>query len=101
LQGDALEVFHAAKILVIKEEGDTSQVSQAYDQIVAKSDKQITRAILDNYRHHICKVINQFELIVLINTALNSADPLSWLHSFIRVNMCPSKHEPFVVWVNK
>ncbi len=101
MQVNALEVFHAARILVIKEEGDTSQVSQVYDQMMAKSDKQITRAILDSYRHHIRKVINQFELIVLIHAALNSVDPMSWRRSFIRVNMCPSKHEPFVVWVNK
>ncbi len=39
LQNDALEVFAADKILVMKEEGDTSQVSQAYNQMVAMSDK--------------------------------------------------------------
>ncbi len=101
LQGCALQVFHTYRILVIKEEGDTSQVSQAYDQMVAKSDKQLTRSVLDCYRLHIRKVINQFELIILINTALNSADPKSWRNSFIRVNMCPSKHQTFCIWVKR
>ena len=38
LDAESLLVFHAHKILVLKEEGDTSQVSQAYDQDVAKHD---------------------------------------------------------------
>ena len=40
LVGKSLEEFSKCKILVIKEEGDTSQVSQSYDQLVAKSDKK-------------------------------------------------------------
>jgi hypothetical protein len=38
--GKSLEEFSKCKILVIKEEGDTSQVSQAYNQLVAKSEKK-------------------------------------------------------------
>jgi hypothetical protein len=101
LQVCALEVFHTYQILLIKEEGDASQVSQAYDQMVAKTDKRLTRAIMDCYRHHVRKVISQFELILLINTTLNSADPMSWQNSFIRVNMCPSEHKLFRKWVVK
>ncbi len=40
--GKSLKEFFIRKILVIKEEGDTSQVSQAYDQLVTKSDKKFT-----------------------------------------------------------
>lgn len=40
LDADSLLVFQQHKILVIKEEGDTSQVSQAYDQYVAREDKK-------------------------------------------------------------
>ena len=39
LDNEALLVFNKYKILVLKEEGDTLQVSQAYDQLVAKQDK--------------------------------------------------------------
>jgi hypothetical protein len=71
LVGRSLEEFAKCKILVIKEEGDTSQVSQAYNQLVAKSDKKFTRALLDGYRFHTKGVINQFQLILIINLALN------------------------------
>ena len=101
LVGKSLEEFSKRKILVIEEEGDTSQVSQAYDQLVAKSNKKFTRALLDGYRFHTKGVINQFQLILIINSALNGTDAISWLKSFVRVNMCPSKHVPFTTWVNK
>ena len=50
LVGKSLEEFSKCKILVIKEEGNTLQVSQAYNQLVAKSDNKFTRALLDGYR---------------------------------------------------
>jgi hypothetical protein len=36
----SLEPFTAANITIIKEEGNTSQVNQAYNQSVAKEDKR-------------------------------------------------------------
>jgi hypothetical protein len=42
----AHKVFHDRKIFVVKEEGDTSHVNQAYDQSVAKADKASMRTIL-------------------------------------------------------
>jgi hypothetical protein len=39
-----------AKILLIKEEGDSSQVNQVYDKLVAKEDKRVLRATLSNIR---------------------------------------------------
>ena len=38
-EGDAFRVFADHKILIVKEEGDISQVCQAYDSEVAKSNK--------------------------------------------------------------
>ena len=38
LEGDDLKVFADHNILIMKEEGDTSQMCQAYDNEVAKSD---------------------------------------------------------------
>ena len=50
LDPEALMIFSEYKILVIKEEGDASQVCQAYNQEIAKKDKELVRDILDNYR---------------------------------------------------
>jgi hypothetical protein len=47
-----LEPFTAANITIIKEEGDTSQVNQAYDQSVAKEDKKVIRESLDILQSH-------------------------------------------------
>ena len=43
----AQEVFADNFILLVKEEGDTSQVNQPYDQAVAKQDKRLMRSTLD------------------------------------------------------
>jgi hypothetical protein len=89
------------QILVMKEEGDTSQVSQAHNQMVAKSDTRFTGSLLDGYRFHTKGAINQIELRLIINAAINSSDANSWQTSFINVNMCPSKHVPFTTCVKK
>ena len=66
MEGDALKVFADHKILIVKEEGDASQVCQAYDNEFAKSDK----------RHHCdfiyvirCDMpcIDQWTLIIVAN----------------------------------
>ena len=67
----ALEVFAKYKILVSKEEGDTSQVSQAYDQNVAKADKRWSRELLDGYRFHSKGPVDQYTLVLIVNQALN------------------------------
>jgi hypothetical protein len=68
---------------------------------VAKSNKKLTRVVLDGYRFHTKGVIHQFQLILIINSALNGTDAMSWLKPFVRVNMCPSKHVMFTAWVKK
>ena len=78
----ALEVFAKYKILVSKEEGDTSQVSQAYDQHVAKADKRWTREILDGYRFHSSVPVDQYSLMLIANQALNKVTPETWSNSF-------------------
>jgi hypothetical protein len=45
-----LEPFTDALIEVVKEEGDTSQVNQAYDQSAAKEDKKLIGSALDLVR---------------------------------------------------
>ena len=52
---ESLLVFNENKILIIKEEGDTSQVSQAYDQLVAKLDKKYAQEMLELTKMHLKK----------------------------------------------
>ena len=47
LGGDALKVFANHKILIVNEEGDTSQVCQAYENENAKSNKRHHREFLN------------------------------------------------------
>ena len=67
LQGDALQVFAHHKILIIKEEGDTSQVCQAYDKDVTKADKYHHRSFLNGLRLHVA-MIDQWNLVMVANT---------------------------------
>jgi hypothetical protein len=50
LVSEALQPFTDAKIEVVKEEGDTLQMNQAYNQLVAKEDKKLIRDMLDTCR---------------------------------------------------
>jgi len=102
LDPSALEIFSEYKILVIKEEGDTSQVSQAYDQQVAKKDKQWARELLDTIKTYNKRVLDQFKLILIVNQGITEVEKGdAWRKSFVRVNMCPSKRVPFKVWLEK
>ena len=102
LDSDALLVFCNYKILVIKEEGDTSQVSQAYDQMMAKANKRQFRDFVDTVRAHYKSVLNQWDIIIIVNDALNQvATTKAWVTSFIHVNLCPSQCKPFAEWLLK
>ena len=96
LEPKALEVFAKNKILIVKEEGDTSQVSQAYDQEVAKEDKRWARELLDSYKFAVKDTVSQWDLIIIANAAFNEVTKGgSWRRSFISVNMCPSQRKLF------
>ena len=47
---DALKMRLDAKIICVKEEGDSSSVNQAYDKFVAKNDKREHRLTLRTLR---------------------------------------------------
>ena len=69
----AIELFAKYKIQIVKEEGDTSQVNQSYDQDVAKKDKCYMRANLELIRHKLGKKVDQWSLIALATAlTLNS-----------------------------
>ena len=102
LDPDSLIVFTQHKILVLKEEGDTSQVSQAYDQMVAKEDKRFTSELLENVKMNMKTVVCQWRLICVVNSGLNEVEKGdAWRNSFIRVNACPTMRIPFKVWIKK
>ena len=99
---ESLLVFHQNKILVIKEEGDTSHISQAYDQMVARADKRKFSELLDTFKAYQKGVLNQWAIILIVNEALNAvAKTNAWVKSFIRVNFCPSYRKPFAEWLLK
>ena len=66
LECDALKVFADHKILIVKEEGDISQVCQAYDNEVAKSDKHHNFDFINSIQ---CDMpcIDQWTLIIVDN----------------------------------
>jgi hypothetical protein len=102
LEASALLLFEEHKIIVIKEEGDTSHVSQAYDQMVAKADKRKFRELIDTFRAHQKGVINQWSMILIVNHALNEvAKTDARSKSFERVNLRPSRRKPFDEWIAK
>ena len=60
----ANENFTKLKIWIMKEEADTSQTCQVYDQLQAKKEKSCMRPLVDLVASH-CRVINQWQLIVI------------------------------------
>ena len=70
-----LEPFTAANITIIKEEGDTSQVNQGYNQSVAKEDKKVIRESLDILQsHQKLAVIKQETIIAVCIDALRKVN---------------------------
>ena len=74
LEGDALKLFAKHKILIVKEEGDSSQVCQPYDKKVALADKRHHRSLLTGICVHM--MIDQWALILVANTVR------AWLKSY-------------------
>ena len=66
LQGDALKIFADYKILILKEEGETYQVCQAYNKDVSLSDKRHHRHFLDSIRMEV-NMVDQYALIIVAN----------------------------------
>jgi hypothetical protein len=96
----ALQVFNHHKIMLVKEEGDTSAVNQPYDQHVAKSDKRSIRKLLDLFCCAL-KIISQSDLIVICVKALKTVSPPIWIASFKKVNLHPDHRISFIDWIKK
>ena len=96
---EALKIFADSKILIAKEEGDTSHVNQAYDQLVAKADKQYVRHSLNMIKATLGRAIDQWILISIAINAQNSIPKEVWIESFKKVNMHPKTRVPFQEWI--
>lgn len=87
------------KILCLKEEADTSHVNQAYDQLTAKTDKEIQRKALDFMLrdcHTNSLMIDQWKLLTCALAPIRHTKqhPDIWRKSFISTNTCPSQMIP-------
>ena len=95
----ALEIFAEHQILIVKEEGDTSHVNQAYDQFVAKEDKRHMHMQLNTVRRPLGHAMDQWILISIAINAQNLVEKETWIASFKRVNMHPKYRVPFDEWI--
>ncbi|KAI2491962.1 hypothetical protein MHU86_22582 [Fragilaria crotonensis] len=98
---EAQEVFYKRKILILKEEGDTSHINQAYDQSVAKNDKARMRANLDLLCPHLRSRLDQWYLITIAIEALKRVKASAWIESFTKVNLHPRFRISFDLWLKK
>ena len=85
--------------MVIKGEGDTSHVWQAYDQQVVKDDKTNMRAALNRLNPVLGQSMDQCYLITIDINAQNCINKDSWIDSFKNVNMNPHPCSTFDVWI--
>lgn len=102
---EALKMREDAKILSIKEEGDSSQVNQAYDKEAARSDKRQQRQSLAYIR--VLKGSNNFvDQWSLVHTGVaairyTKENGIIWINSFIAVNLHPKFRLSFEDWCKK
>jgi hypothetical protein len=89
-----LAPFTAANITIIKEEGDTMQVNQAYDQSVAKEDKKVIRELLNLLRsNQKLAIIKQETIFAVCIDALRKVKADAWVDSFKKVNHIRSRKQ--------
>jgi hypothetical protein len=101
---EAMELYANARILLLKEEGDSSHVNQSYDQQVAKDDKVTMRDCLSYLRQteRLSKnIISGWDLVHVGLAAVRELSPSSWVTSFKRVNLHPDHRVCFPEWCNK
>jgi len=98
----AMRSFHERKIMIGVEEGDTSQIDQAFDQDVAKKGKAEDRSLLDLVRGaEPGKKITQWDLLLIVLGALRNSTVESWRSSFIKTNTHPCHRMSFDDWCKK
>ena len=89
---EGLKSFAEERIRVGKEEDGTSAFNQAYEKFQAKQDKAQTRELLDLARRKVHGGINQWQLILVISTAIQNIPAKVWTDSFVAVNLHGNKN---------
>ena len=87
--------------MIVKEEGDSSHICQAYDKFVARNDKQEMRHHLDTIRRTtnlIQSGMDQWTLIHVALAAVRLCTPETWVSSFKAVNLHPRFRVSFAEW---
>ena len=98
---EGLEMFAEESIKVGKEEAGTSAFNKAYDKLQTKQDKYQTRDILDLARRKVHVRINQWQLIMVISTAIQNISAEVWTDYFVDVNLHPHHCMKFPDWIKK
>ena len=102
---DANKMRWDAKLISIKEEGDSSSINQAYDKQVARSDKRQQRMTLGYLRQlrGQNRFVDQWSLIHVGMAAVRytGMHPELWVNSFIAVNLHPRHMLSFKKWCEK
>ena len=86
---EGLEFFAEERIRVWKEEAGTSVFNQAYDTFQARQDKAQTRQLLYLARRKVHGQITQWQLIMVIYTAIQNFFAKAWTDYFVAVNLHP------------
>ena len=98
---DTLDFFSEVSIKVSKEEAGTSAFNQAHDIFQAKRYKAKTRYLLELARQKVCGHINQWQIIMIISTAIQNIPAKVWTYSFVAVNLHPHHRLNFTGWIKK
>ena len=98
---EAHGIFAQHKILIIKEEGNSSHVNQAYDQLTAKADKRLLNVNLIRIKKNLGQMMSQWHLIKIAADAQAKVSSNVWINSFVRVNLHPKYRLSFEDWVKK
>ena len=100
----AMEIYAAHKVLLLKEDGDTSHVCQMYDQRVARDDKKSMRQSLGYLRQSnklVKGTIDGWQLVHVALAAVRELDSNSWVYSADKVNLKPSTRVSFQEWCKR
>lgn len=100
---EAQQTFRRYKILVVKENGHSSQVNQAFDQEPAKQGKSELRRWLPVVRDKpgLVKAVCQWTLLLVVMAGQDGGRGKAWTSGFIRVNLHPKQRLPIEVWLSK
>jgi hypothetical protein len=101
---EAMEAYHARRILLLKEEADSSHVNQVYDQCKAKEDKHNMREAagwMRNAGEATKGVLDCWDLMLVGLHALRKSTPESWVNSAKKVNLHPFFRVSFPEWCER